>query len=178
MRHFLFVLPPLAVIAGAALDWAIAALPAGAWRRWSAGAAALWLVAHLGIMVSLHPDQYVYYNALAGGVPGAAGRFKLDYWAASYREDVNALATFLRERDKAAFLKTRYHVAVCGPLGPAVAYFPANFVYERDWSKADFFISFTKDHCDQALHGEPIYRAERLDTTLSVVLDLHPRHHA
>ena len=133
-----------------------------------------WLIAHLGIMASLHPDQYVYYNFLVGGVSGAAGRFKLDYWAASYREDVNALAAFLKQRDKTAFARTRYHVAVCGPPGPATAYFPNNFVYERDWSKADFFISFTKDHCDQALHGRPIYRTQRLDTTLSVVLDLHP----
>ena len=43
-----------------------------------------------------------------------------------------------------------------------------------DISRADFFISFTKDHCDQALHGRPIYQTRRLDTTLSVVLDLHP----
>jgi hypothetical protein len=96
------------------------------------------------------------------------------YWAASYREDVNALAAFLKQRDAAAFARTSYHDAVCGPPGLAVAYFPTNFVYERDWSKADFFISFTKDHCDQSLHGRPIYRTQRLDTTLSVVLDLHP----
>jgi Dolichyl-phosphate-mannose-protein mannosyltransferase len=174
MRHFLFVLPPIAVIAGAALDRMIAIPAAGNWRRLGAASAAAWLTVHLAIMVLLHPDQYVYYNALAGGVPGAAGRYKLDYWAASYREDVNALAAFLRQRDKAAFARTRYRVAVCGPVGPATAYFPQNFDYERDWAKADFFTSFTKDHCDQALHGRPIYRTERLDTTLSVVLDLHP----
>ena len=173
MRHFLFVLPPLAVIAGAALDRVIDILPAGNWQRLGAAGAACWLVAHLAIMVSLHPDQYVYYNALVGGVPGAAGRYKLDYWAASYREDVNGLTAFLKQRDKAAFARTRYHVAVCGPSGPATAYFPRNFIYERDWSKADFFISFTKDDCDRKLHGRPIYRTERLDTTLSVVLDLH-----
>jgi hypothetical protein len=174
MRHFLFVLPPIAVIAGAALERMIVTLPAGNWRRLGAASAAAWLTVHLAIMVLLHPDQYVYYNALVGGVPGAAGRYKLDYWAASYREDVNALTAFLQQRDKAAFARTRYRVAVCGPVGPAAAYFPQNFDYERDWSKADFFISFTKDHCDQALHGRPIYRTERLDTTLSVVLDLRP----
>ena len=175
MRHFLFVLPPLAVIAGAGLDRAFTSLPQGNWRRAGAVGVTSWLVVHVGIMVSLHPDQYIYYNALAGGVPGAAGRFKLDYWAASYREDVNALAAYLQRRDKASYASRHYRIAVCGPPGPAVAYFPKNFVYERDWPKADFYISFTKDHCDTAMHGTSIYRTERLDTMLSVVLDLHPR---
>jgi hypothetical protein len=34
----------------------------------------------------LHPYQYVYYNAFAGGVRGAAQRFEMDYWLTSYRE--------------------------------------------------------------------------------------------
>jgi hypothetical protein len=173
MRHFLFVLPPLAVIAGAGLDRLFSVLPTAKWRLAGAVTMSGWLAIHLGIMVSLHPDQYVYYNALAGGVPGAAGRFKLDYWAASYREDVNALVAFLKARDKAAFTRTTYHIAVCGPQAPAAVYFPNNFVDEGNWSKADFFISFTKDHCDEALRGRAVYRTERLGTPLSVVRDLH-----
>jgi hypothetical protein len=172
MRHFLFVLPPLAILGGGALDSLVSWFKGRPSGYLAAASGAAWLAAHLVIMVGLHPDQYVYYNALAGGVPGASGRFILDYWAASYREDVRALADYLERRDGAEFRSRSYRIAVCGPPGPATAYFPSNFVYERDWSKADFFISFTKDHCDGALAGSLVYRAERLDTTLSVVLNL------
>ena len=172
MRHFLFVLPPLSVIAGAGLNRLFSALPTRGWRRTGAALVSGWLAVQLGIMISLHPDQYVYYNVFAGGVPGAAGRFKLDYWAATYREDVNALVAFVRNRDRATFTQNTYRIAVCGPQAPAAVYFPSNFIDEGNWSKADFFISFTKDHCDEALPGRVIYRTERLGTTLSVVRDL------
>jgi hypothetical protein len=43
-------------------------------------------------MVRLHPYQSIYFNrAIAGGLPGADGRFELDYWGASHREGVEWL---------------------------------------------------------------------------------------
>ena len=45
------------------------------------------------IMIEDHPYQNVYFNALAGGIRGAEGRFDLDYWGLSYRE---ALEEILR----------------------------------------------------------------------------------
>jgi hypothetical protein len=37
-------------------------------------------------LIALHPYQYVYYNTLAGGLPGAFRRYEMDYWTSSYRE--------------------------------------------------------------------------------------------
>ncbi|WP_257449017.1 hypothetical protein [Archangium lipolyticum] len=87
MRHFLFVLPPLAVLAawGVSSLWDVVgprAVRVGVAVACAAGMA--WVV---GEMVSLHPYQSVYFNRLlAGGLRGAAGRFETDYWGASYRE--------------------------------------------------------------------------------------------
>ena len=125
-------------------------------------------------MAALHPDEYVYYNALVGGVPGAAGRFKLDYWANSYREATGDLVRFLKARDGKRFFHKRYRVAACGPPGSIMPYLPANLPYEADRKKADFYVSFTKDGCDKQVRGRKVAEVDRLGTRLSVVLDLRP----
>jgi len=34
----------------------------------------------------LHPYEYVYFNELVGGLPGAGRNFETDYWGTSYKE--------------------------------------------------------------------------------------------
>jgi len=171
MRHFLFVLPPIAVAAALAMDRALARLAAFPYRPAAYAALGLYGAAHIAIMVMLHPDQYVYYNAFVGGVDGAQRKFKLDYWANSYAEDVHGLAAYLKQQYGADFAQRQFTVAVCGPPNSAVYYFPKNFRYMPQRDKADFFIAFTKDDCDRALPGRPIYQVERMGALLSVVLD-------
>jgi hypothetical protein len=67
MRHFLFVLPPIAVVAGLVGDRALDRLAAFEYRAPIYAALGLYGVVHLSIMAMLHPDQYVYYNAFVGG---------------------------------------------------------------------------------------------------------------
>jgi hypothetical protein len=93
IRHLLFVVPFLAVLAG---------LSVATWfeRRWSrptrlvvAAGLALSLAVTLTDMVQLHPYQYVYFNRLfAGGLPGAAPRYETDYLCASYKEGIEWMA--------------------------------------------------------------------------------------
>src|SRR5579884_1156632 len=171
MRHFIFVLPPIAVAAALVADRALGWLGRFPYRYPVYGALAVYAVTHISTMVLLHPDQYVYYNGFVGGIEGARGRFKLDYWANSYAEAVRGLAERLRAQYGPDFDEHDFTVAVCGPPAPAVYYFPPNFHYTKFPAKADFFIAFTKDNCDHALAGRAIYRVERMDTLLSVVLD-------
>jgi Dolichyl-phosphate-mannose-protein mannosyltransferase len=171
MRHFIFVLPPIAVVAGLAADAALVRLAGFRLRRPIYGALVLYGAAHVAIMVMLHPDQYVYYNAFVGGVDGAERRFKLDYWANSYAEDVRGLERVLRAQYGAGFAAHRFTVAVCGPATAAQYYFPANFRLTYKAKTADFFIAFTKDNCDRSLPGHPVYEVKRMGALLSVVLD-------
>ena len=122
-------------------------------------------------MAMLHPDEYVYYNAFIGGVHGAQGIFKLDYWANSYAEAVQGLEDYLRAEYGADFMDHDFTVAVCGPPISAAYYFPSNFIFTPNRETAQFFIAFTKDNCNSALPGKEIYRVERMGTLLSVVLD-------
>jgi len=171
MRHFIFVLPLVAVAAALVADQActrLARLP----YRWPIYVMLfIYGIGHVSIMVMLHPNQYVYYNAFVGGIGGAQRRFKLDYWANSYAEAVQGLENYLHTAYGPDFEDREFTVAVCGPPISADYYFPANFRFTYQRAQADFFIAFTKDNCDSSLPGRPIYRVERMGALLSVVLD-------
>ena len=171
MRHFLFVLPPIAAVAALVADRAWQKLTAPRLRHATCAALTLYGIVHVRTMAELHPDEYVYYNAFIGGTKGAQGLFKLDYWANSYDEAVHGLRDYLRAEYGADFMDRDFTVAVCGPPGSAAYYFPPNFIFTEDRENADFFIAFTKDDCDKSLPGTEIYRVERMGTLLSLVLD-------
>ena len=171
MRHFIFVLPLIAALAAALADRALARLETFAVRPYAYGALALYGLFHVGVMARLHPDEYVYYNGFIGGVEGAAGLFKLDYWANSYAEAVGGLEDHLRGEYGADFMNHDFTVAVCGPPASAAYYFPSNFIYTDKHEEAQFFIAFTKDDCEKSLPGKIIYRVERMGTLLSEVID-------
>ena len=171
MRHFIFVLPPIAVAAGLVASLALERLAGFAFRRPIYAALGLYALAHLSIMVMLHPDQYVYYNGFVGGVPGAESRFKLDYWANSFAEAVRGLENHLRRQYGADFEEREFTVAVDGPIVSARYYFPPNFrsvTYPKD---ADFVIGFTMQDADRAKTDQPVYKVTRMGALLSVVVD-------
>ncbi len=171
MRHFIFVLPPIAAMTALLADRAWQKLTAPRLRHATLAALGLYGLVHIGTMAELHPDEYVYYNAFIGGTKGAQGLFKLDYWANSYDEAVHGLRDYLKAEYGADFMDHDFTVAVCGPPGSAAYYFPPNFIFTDDRDNADFFIAFTKDDCDKSLPGTEIYHVERMGTLLSLVLD-------
>jgi hypothetical protein len=88
MRHFLFVLPGLAALAGVGTALGFRELRR-AWARGIAGGVLLLLLAGtVRDMIELHPYQSVYFNRLIGGLRGADGRYETDYWGNSYKEAV------------------------------------------------------------------------------------------
>jgi hypothetical protein len=171
MRHFIFVLPPLAALAAAAMHRGLDLLARFPYRRWAYGALALYGMGHVAIMGMLHPDEYVYYNGFIGGVEGADGLYKTDYWANSYAEAVMGLEDYLHAQYGNDYMDHDFKVAVCGPPISAAFFFPPNFIFAWDRKDADFFIAFTKDNCQKELPGHEVYRVERMGVLLSVVLD-------
>jgi hypothetical protein len=171
MRHFIFVLPLIAVAAALVADRACTRLAHLPYRRLICVMLFIYGLGHISIMAMLHPNQYVYYNAFVGGVGGAQRKFKLDYWANSYAEAVQGLENYLYSTYGPNFEDHEFTVAVCGPPVSADYYFPPNFRFTRQRAEADFFIAFTKDNCDRSLPGLPVYRVERMGALLSIVLD-------
>ena len=99
MRHFLFVVPPLAVLAGIGFDAVLTALSP---RRWLAAGArpllALALLWNASVLVRLHPYEYMFYNPLVGGLEGAQRRYEMDYWVNMMPEAVQRAAGLSRAR--------------------------------------------------------------------------------
>jgi hypothetical protein len=153
VRHFLFVLPPLAVAGGLAGAWIAQwiAEHAGAWRH----PALLSLAASFGVgialpaigMTRLHPYEYVSFNHLAGGVKGAQPRFMLDYWGLALKQASQALRAELARRGETPPAGRKWTIAVCGPHPPARIALGDQFEPTWDPKGADFALMLGAFYC-------------------------------
>ena len=181
IRHFLFVAPPLAVMAGLAFDrlW----MRAEGWghRPGQAFGAAATVVAVLYAwqLGAMHPNQYVYYNQFAGGVKGAEGNFELDYWGNSQHEALEELIELVERENDGNPPARQYTLTVCGNTLAVRFELPpwlrlVNGI-EPDWRKADFFMAFTQvKRCPSLLNGRPIIEIAADDVPLTIVKDRRP----
>lgn len=94
-RHFLFILPPLFILAGLTLQVLFKGLQS-AWLRTVIIAGLI--LPGLIPAVRLHPYEYTYYNQIVGGTSQAAYRFETDYWLTCYKEAMEEFnSKFARE---------------------------------------------------------------------------------
>jgi 4-amino-4-deoxy-L-arabinose transferase-like glycosyltransferase len=149
IRHFLFVLPPLAVAGGLAGVWIVQR----AARFGRAAMAVLTIIFVAGIavpvigMARLHPYEYVYFNRIAGGVQGAQQRFMLDYWGLAFKQAGNALRDLLAARGETPPAGRAWTIAVCGPHPPAQVALGDRFAPTWDPKRADFALTLGAFYC-------------------------------
>jgi hypothetical protein len=178
LRHYMFLLPPLAVLAtlGLRSTYHMLAhrLGRGVGHAFLAACVALWLV-HLSLMVRLHPYESVAYNSLAGGVAGAVGRYEFDYHGNSIREAAERLSRMVEEEQEDGIRNPRngppYRVAVCAELIQADEYLSSTFKVTKNWESADFFITPVQDGCEDAIDGTVLFTVERMGVTIGIVKD-------
>ena len=102
IRHFIFVIPPMAVLGGNAFAWTINRLKENH-RHWQPAVVAVFafgLALPLTEMVRLHPYQYTHFNHIAGTVREADDRFMLDYWGLALKQASDGLREELDERQE------------------------------------------------------------------------------
>jgi hypothetical protein len=175
LRHFLFVVPPLLILAGIGLDAAATALATRGRFAIASGiaiAAACFLSDAL-TLVRLHPYEYLFYNPLVGGLQGASRRYDLDYWFGSMPEAVKLLENYLR-RSEPGKVGQIYSVAVCGerlPFEKSVTLPQLRWDFKPVWEQSEFFIAPTHMNCDGDLDGNIVGTVERLGVPIAYVKD-------
>ena len=174
VRHFTFLLPPLAILAALGLCAAWDALKQLPRLRMGFAAVCVLLAANTAVTLALlHPYEYVYYNRLAGNMANAENQWEGDYWSSSLREAAEVLEAQVpkaRTLDEDLY-HAPYRVAVCAESIQGQAYLDHRFQITSDWISADFFISSTNMNCDKVLQGRIIGTVKRMGATLAVIKD-------
>ncbi len=176
LRHFVFVVPPFAVLGGLAggwiVDWASA--------RGRAALAACAAVVLVGValpisdLIRLHPYQYTAFNWASGGVRAAHDRYMLDYWGLAFKQAAAGLHGYLAATHQQAPQGRRWVVAICGPQPPADVELGPQFETTWEEKRADFAMSLGTFYCEDI--ARPIIASiEREGVIYARVYDLRGR---
>jgi hypothetical protein len=145
VRHTLFVIPMLALLAGYALVRILRSLSRV--RVMVATLAAAYGAALVIDLVRLHPLEYVAMNAFAGGTSGACGRFELDYWGAAATEALRRLEHRVDSNISSAssppaiFICVPFREQMAGPM------LRRSWKLALDAKQADFVIETERSRC-------------------------------
>jgi Dolichyl-phosphate-mannose-protein mannosyltransferase len=176
IRHFIFVIPPMTVLAGAAFAWLMDRLKQSH-RSWQPAVLALFafgLMLPLGEMIRLHPYQYTHFNHIAGTVRGADDLFMLDYWGLALKQASDGLREELVERQEIPPRGRKWKVAVCGPQRPAQVALGPDFSIGWDSSAADFAMTLGEFYC-KGLNAPVMVEIKRDDVVFARVYDIRGR---
>lgn len=164
-RHFLFMLPPVFLLAGFGLQAAFHRL-----RSPGLQLALLALVVAFGAagIARTHPYEYAYTNAVAGGMGGAFRRFEMDYWLTCYKESMEHVNHSAADQPTVFVLRqpaNAHYYAAAGvrvvPFEPtADATFPGSLL-----------LLTTRTNLDQAFHAQDpiVYQVEKDGAVLCVL---------
>lgn len=175
-RHFLFLLPPFAVLGGVlgARLLEIAAQYSRPVHLATVAVLALGLISPVAAMVAIHPYEYTHFNRLEGGVRGAENRYMLDYWGLSFKQAAQQLRARLTERAETPGNGRRWKIAVCGPHSPAAVELGPEFELTWDPAGADFALMLGAYYCRQ-LNAPVLAHVERDGVTYARAYDIRGR---
>jgi hypothetical protein len=176
IRHFIFVIPPMTVLAGVAFAWGMNWLKENR-RNWQPAAVAVFsfgLLLPLSEMIRLHPYQYTHFNHIAGTVRSADTLFMLDYWGLAFKQASDGLREQLDERQEAPPHSRKWKVAVCGPQRPAQVALGPDFTIGWDSHAADFAMTLGEFYC-KGLTAPVMVEIKRDDVVFARVYDIRGR---
>ena len=148
IRHFVFVLPPFAVLAG--LAGAHFAERLRHYGKVAVGAGIVALSAGIASpiidMARLHPYEYTDYNRLGGGVSRARQNYMLDYWGLSLTQASRQLLADISDRHERP-PRGQWTIAVCGPHPPVAVALGPRFTTTWNPKGADFAMVVGEFYC-------------------------------
>jgi hypothetical protein len=176
IRHFIFVIPPMTVLAGLAFARGMNWLKDNrrSWQPVAVAVFAFGLMLPLAEMIRLHPYQYTHFNHIAGTVRGADDRYMLDYWGLAFKQASDDLREQLNEKHEAPPQGRKWKVAVCGPHRPAQVALGPDFTITGDSHAADFAMTLGEFYC-KGLTAPVMVEIMRDDVVFARVYDIRGR---
>jgi hypothetical protein len=176
IRHFTFIFPPLAIMAGLAGAWLLDYLAKRSRPATIAAAIVIMagLVLPVAAMVRLHPYQYTHFNWLSGGIKHADNRYMLDYWGLAFKQSSKELRKKLTERLEVPTQRRRWRIAVCGPHSAASVELGPEFLATWDTKGADFAMMLGEFYCAE-LNAPVLVEIERDGVVFARVYDIRGR---
>jgi hypothetical protein len=179
VRHFLFILPLLSILAGVSVKKLADRLGPKPTRVFLALMLASILLTAVD-MVRLHPNQYIYFNRLFGkGVARASQSFDTDYWGNSFKEGV----AWVENHYPVPPGSQKVKVASC-LYSLSTSYYLTDSRFEYIGSYNDgqmveqddphLFLASPRWHCDQRKSGEVLYTVTRMGASLMSVIKVSP----
>lgn len=177
-RHTLFIFPSAIVCASFGWEQLVLFFEKKKLKYVGIGLLALLLLEPLYFITSTFPNTNTYYNALAGGVPGAYGNYEVDFYYNSLKEtaDYFIKEVLPKQKDSVTLVTNAVHLVP--------HYFPKDakvrFRYIRyrernlqDWDYAVFHIALIprEDMLKELwLPSSTIYKAQVKGKTLSALI--------
>ena len=176
LRHFVFVVPPFAVLGGLAGAWmSDRAKTIGPWAAIAFVAVSIGgLALPISDMVRLHPYQYTAFNWVSGGVRMAQNKYMLDYWGLAFKQAGEALKAKLNEMGLRPPTGRRWSVEICGPQRPAEVALGPDFETTWDRKRADFAMMLGTFYC-RDLTAPLLVEIEREGIDYARVYDIRGR---
>jgi hypothetical protein len=173
IRHFLFVLPPLAVLGGLAAAYVYNWISerSDTAMKLSMGAFILLVAISASQLIRIHPYQYALFNHFAGGLEGARNHYMLDYWGLGFKEASEELLQKLKQQRVAEPKGRKWKVAVCGPAQTVSYELGPKFEATNDPKGADFALSLGTFYCAK-LDAPILAKAEREGIVFARAYDL------
>lgn len=164
-RHLFFVLPPLFLLVGAGFERLFHWIRRPALR---VAVVCLALLPGAFAIFNLHPYEYIYYNSLVGGVPGAFRQYELDYWCTSTRE---AMAYVNNHVPPGAVVELNIPIGVVQPFARPDLVLTVVPKGADARSQADLIVLCARGNADLRLYpeAEVLWQVERQGAVLSVV---------
>ena len=173
LRHFIFVVPPFAVLGGLAAAY-IFARETGIVRASTIAIGIAGIAAPAIAMARLHPYEYTYFNAFIGGVHGAHDKYMLDYWGLAFKQATEALRGWIADKHLTPPAGGRWVVAICGPQAEAQAELGDKFETTFEQKRADFALALGTFYC-RHLSAPVIAEIAREGIAYATVYDLRGR---
>jgi hypothetical protein len=177
LRHFIFVVPPIAVVASLGFAWALEWLHERGTGALAAGLVlcAAGVSASIVDMVRLHPYQYTYFNRVAGGVRGADRKYMLDYWGLAFKQATEQLREKIEiSHEKPPLDRNYWLVAVCGPERVAEVELGPTFHTTSNPRGADFALVLREFYCSD-IQAPVVTQVIRENVEFATVYDIRSR---